>query len=190
MINEYPVVEFKNSKLWRQFLDKNGTSIDGVWLRIYKKHSGIETVTYAEALDQALCYGWIDGQKKSLDELSYIQKFTPRRQRSIWSKQNIGHIERLTKLGLMMDQGISEVKRAKTDGRWAAAYDKPSEMTVPDDFVKALARYPKAKKFYESLGKSQHYAIAWKLQTARRPETRQRRFDKLLESMKNKQKLV
>lgn len=125
MKSDYEITAFKDSTIWRHWLDENHAKADGVWLRLYKKASGVPTVSYAEALDEALCYGWIDGQKKSYDEVSFLQKFTPRRPKSMWSKRNIKHVARLTEQGLMMPAGILEVERAKEDGRWAAAYDTP-----------------------------------------------------------------
>ena len=146
-------------------------------VRIYKKDSGVASVTYAQALDQALCFGWIDGQKLPYDADSWVQKFTPRRVRSNWSKLNIGHVDRLTKAGQMMPAGLAEVTAAKADGRWAAAYDSPANATVPPEFVTALARNAKAKEFYATLNKANLYAIAYRVQTAKRPETRTRRIE-------------
>ena len=123
---EYLEVEFENTRKWRTWLDAHYDDTDDIWLRMYKKASGIKTVTYAEALDEALCYGWIDGQMKKKDDLSYIQKFTPRRKNSMWSKRNIEYIARLEADGRMMPSGLTEVTTAKTDGRWGQAYDKPS----------------------------------------------------------------
>ncbi len=135
---DYEITAFKDSAIWRHWLDENHDKIDGVWLRLYKKASAISTISYAEALDEALCYGWIDGQKKGYDEESFLQKFTPRRAKSMWSNRNIEHIQRLTAQGLMMPAGIWEVERAKEDGRWAAAYDTPGEMIITDEFLAEL----------------------------------------------------
>lgn len=189
MKSEYEIIAFKDQAMWRAWLEENHAKIDGVWLRIYKKASSVPTVSYAEALDEALCYGWIDGQKKSYDEASFLQKFTPRRVRSIWSKRNIEHISRLTKLGLMTPAGVLEVERAKADGRWAAAYDAASEMTIPDDFLAELKKHPVAEKFFASLNKTNTYAIAWRLQTAKTEETRKRRQDKIIALLDAEQKL-
>lgn len=176
----YEVIAFKDSAIWRHWLDENHAKTDGVWLRIYKKASGVPTVSYAEALDEALCYGWIDGQKKSYDEASFLQKFTPRRSKSTWSKRNVEHIARLTEQGLMTPAGIAQVEQAKADGRWAAAYDKPSEMTIPDEFYAELKQHPVAEAFFATLNKANTYAIAWRLQTAKTEETRKRRQDKII----------
>jgi uncharacterized protein YdeI (YjbR/CyaY-like superfamily) len=186
---DYEIIAFKDPAAWRHWLDKDHAKIDGAWLRLYKKASGVPTVSYAEALDEALCYGWIDGQKKSYDEVSFLQKFTPRRAKSMWSKRNIEHIQRLTEQGLMMPAGILEVERAKEDGRWAAAYDASSEMTVPDEFIAELKKHPVAEKFFTTLNKTNTYAIAWRLQTAKTEETRKRRQDKILALLDAEQKL-
>jgi uncharacterized protein YdeI (YjbR/CyaY-like superfamily) len=186
---DYEIIFYEDANTWRQWLDKNHEKIDGVWVKLYKRASGVPTVSYAEALDEALCYGWIDGQKKSYDEESFLQKFTPRRAKSMWSKRNIEHIQRLTKQGLMMPTGILEVERAKEDGRWAAAYDKPSDMSVPEDFLTDLNNHPKAKRLFSTLNKANTYAIAWRLRTAKSDETRKRRQDKILAMLDAGQKL-
>ena len=187
---DYQILPFKDAAAWRKWLVKNHSSADGVWIRIYKKTTGLPTVTYDQALDDALCYGWIDGQVKSYDEQSYIQKFTPRRKASLWSKRNIEHIARLTAEGLMTPTGIAEVNRAKEDGRWDAAYDMPSQMSVPEDFLKELKKHPKANQFYQTLNKTNHYAIAWRLQTAKTTETRDRRMAKIIQTLQAEQKIV
>ena len=186
---EYSEKEFENTKQWRAWLDIHYADVDGIWLRIYKKDSGIKTVTYAEALDEALCYGWIDGQRKKKDELSFIQKFTPRRKNSIWSKRNIEYVARLESEGRMMPPGLLEVARAKADGRWDQAYDKPSEMVAPEYFLNALKKHPEAHEFYKTLNKTNVYAIVWRLQTARTEQTRNRRMEKLLMMLEEGKKL-
>lgn len=185
---DYEEVEFVNNKLWRAWLDAHHSDVDGVWLRMYKKASGIKSINYAEALDEALCYGWIDGQMKKKDEVSYIQKFTPRRKNSMWSKRNIEYVARLEAGGQMMPAGLAEVARAKADGRWDAAYDKPSEMVLPDYFLDALSNNPKAQEFFQSLNKANKYAIAWRLQTAKTEQTRMRRIAKILAMLKAEEK--
>jgi len=186
---DYDILPFKDAGAWRAWLDKHQATSDGVWLRLYKKASNIPSVNYAEALDEALCYGWIDGQKKSYDEVSFLQKFTPRRAKSMWSKRNIEHVARLTEQGRMMPAGMAEAERAKEDGRWAAAYDAPSEMVVPDEFLTELKKYPVAEKFFATLNKTNTYAIAWRLQTAKTAETRKRRQDKIIALLDAEQKL-
>lgn len=186
---DYEIIPFKDAATWRRWLDENHAKIEGVWLRLYKKASGVPTVTYAEALDEALCYGWIDGQKKSYDEVSYLQKFTPRRPRSMWSKRNIEHINRLQNAGLMMPAGLLEVEKAQADERWEAAYDAPSNMEVPDYFLEALRRHPKAELFYSQLNKTNKYAIAWRLQNAKTEATRLRRTEKFIAMLEAGEKI-
>ncbi|HEX8182594.1 MAG TPA: YdeI/OmpD-associated family protein [Candidatus Saccharimonadales bacterium] len=186
---EYLEVEFENAQLWKAWLDAHYADTDGVWLRMYKKASSIMSVTYADALDEALCYGWIDGQMKKKDDVSYIQKFTPRRKNSMWSKRNIEYVARLEAAGRMTPAGLSEVFRAKEDGRWDQAYDKPSEMVAPDYFLDALKKNPQALEFYGTLNKTNTYAIAWRLQTAKTEQTRNRRTERLLEMLAQGKKL-
>lgn len=185
---QLPIHLFKTQAAFEKWMAKNHASPDGLWLQIYKKDAGMASVSRAEALDVALCYGWIDGQALKHNELSYLQKFTPRRARSIWSKINIGHIARLTKAGRMQPAGIAEVERAKADGRWENAYDSPSNMEIPADFLKALAKKPKAKKFFETLNKTNLFAIGWRLQTAKKPETRERRMQAILAMLEKGEK--
>lgn len=147
---------------------------------MYKKGTGIASVTYDQALDVALCYGWVDGQLKSYDAESYIQKFTPRRTRSNWSKRNTEHVARLIKSGEMRAAGLREVEAAKADGRWAAAYDAPSQATLPQDFLRELKKDATAYAYFKTLSKANVYAIAYRLQTAKKPETRERRMKQIL----------
>ena len=149
-------------------------------MRFYKKNSGIETINYYEALDVALCYGWIDGQVKKYDENSYLQKFTPRRPKSMWSKRNKEHVARLEKEDRMKPSGLKEVEKAKGDGRWEKAYDSPNQMVVPDDFIEKLSKNKKAFAFFESLNKTNKYAIGWRLQTANNTEIREKRMKEIL----------
>ena len=162
---------------------KEHTRAAGLLLRIYKKDSGIPSVTYAEALDQALCFGWIDGQKLPFDANSWVQKFTPRRAKGRWSKKNVAHVDRLIRESLMTPAGLKEVEAAKADGRWAAAYDSPANATVPPEFVKELARNPKAKQFYATLNRTNLYSIAYRLQTAKRPETKIKRIKLIIDML-------
>ncbi|HEU5124227.1 MAG TPA: YdeI/OmpD-associated family protein [Verrucomicrobiae bacterium] len=174
---------FKSSAEFRSWLEENHADSDGVWLRIYKKDSGEKSITYAEALDQALCFGWIDGQKKAFDEISWIQKFTPRRAKSGWSKLNTEHAERLIKAGQMTRAGLEAVEAAKLDGRWKAAYDSPRNAAPPEDFLQALGKDNKAKAFFETLNRANIYAIVYRLQTAKKPETREKRMKMILEML-------
>jgi uncharacterized protein YdeI (YjbR/CyaY-like superfamily) len=177
------VIAFKSQRAFEAWLEKNHDKADGLWLRIYKKASGTPTVTYAEALDVALCFGWIDGLKRSYDEESFIQRFTPRRARSVWSKVNVGHVERLTREGRMRPAGQAALDAARSDGRLAKAYDSPKNAKVPEDFLRALKRDKKAYAFFQTLSRVNHYAIAYRLQTAKKPETRERRMKQFLEMM-------
>lgn len=178
-----PTESFVSASAWGKWLAANHGKSDGIWLRIFNKESGEKTVSYAEALDEALCYGWIDGQKKKFDSNSWIQKFTPRRLRSIWSKRNIEHIERLMNEKRMKAAGLKAFEDAKKDGRLAAAYDSPSNSTPPEDFLKLLEKNKKAKAFFDSLNKANKYAITWRLQTAKKPETREKRMTIIMEML-------
>jgi uncharacterized protein YdeI (YjbR/CyaY-like superfamily) len=176
------IMRFKSSRDLRSWLAKNHDQSDGIWLRVYKKNSAVTSVTYPEALDQALCHGWIDGQKKPYDQQSWLQKFTPRSSKSGWSKINTQHAERLSKSGEMTPAGVKAVSAAKADGRWTAAYDSFSNATVPEDFLTELTKNVKAKAFFETLNKTNIYSITYRLQTAKKSETRERRM-KLILSM-------
>ncbi len=176
-------LHFKSSADFGSWLEKNNAKSAGIWLRIFKKDSGEKSLSYAEALDQALCYGWIDGQAKPCDEGSWLRKFTPRRPKSGWSKVNTQHVERLTKAGVMTRAGLAAVKAAKADGRWKAAYDSPRNASPPEDFLKELAKNKNAKAFFESLNKANVYSIVYRLQTAKKPKTRERRMKMILAMM-------
>lgn len=183
------VRSFRTPEDWERWLAKNYALQEGVWLRFYKKASGVKSMNYTEALDGALCYGWIDGQTKKYDDRSWLQRFTPRRKRSVWSKRNTGHVARLIKLKKMKPPGLEQVKAAKADGRWDQAYDSPKDMAVPADFLKELAKDKKAKAFFGTLSRANVYAIAWRLQTAKKPETRERRMKTLLTMLGKGEKL-
>jgi uncharacterized protein YdeI (YjbR/CyaY-like superfamily) len=177
---DQPILPFESAKAWDAWIAKNHSGSDGVWLQIFKKDSGKRTVTYDEALDSALCYGWIDGQKKSYNKESFLQKFTPRRPKSVWSKRNQDHVARLTKSKRMKPAGLKAIAAAKKDGRWEQAYDSPKNMTIPEDFLRELSKSRKAKEFFETLNKANLYAIGWRLQTAKKPETREKRKQAIL----------
>lgn len=185
---DFPIITFRKTEEFESWLSSHHSESDGVWLRIFKKGAEEKGISRNEALDEALCYGWIDGQAKKMDDQSYLQKFTPRRPGSLWSKRNTEHIKRLTDLGKMKPAGVREVDKAKADSRWEQAYDPPSEMEIPDDFMQKLSTIPEAKSFFESLNKTNKYAITWRLQTARKPETRQRRMKKILDMLLRKEK--
>ncbi len=182
------VLAFKTSNAFEKWLAKNHNKVTGIWLRFFKKDSGKATITYKEAVDEALCYGWIDGQANKYDDDSWIQRFTPRGARSIWSKRNTDNIERLITLEKMKPAGLEEVEKAKADGRWAKAYDSPKEMQIPDDFMQQLSKNKKAKAFFETLNKTNKYAIGWRLQTAKKPETKEKRIKIIVEMLSNGQK--
>lgn len=186
---EYQEIPFATQADFREWLHKNHATSPGIWIKMFKKATGIKSLNWKEAVPVALCYGWIDGQSRPGDDTFWFQKFTPRGKRSMWSQINRDHIKRLTTEGKMHPAGIAEVERAKADGRWEAAYAPPSQMSVPDDFLKELAKYPDAEAFYKTLNKSNTYAIAYRLTTAKKPETRQRRFENLLQMMKEEKKI-
>jgi len=154
-----------------------------------RKSSGIRSINYAEALDIALCYGWIDGQAKSMDEQWFCQRFTPRRLRSLWSKRNRDIVARLIEEGRMQPAGQAEIDRAKSDGRWDAAYDSPANAKVPDDLAAALENSPQAKKFFQSLDGQNRYAILHRLMTAKKPETRAKRLATFVDMLREGRKL-
>jgi uncharacterized protein YdeI (YjbR/CyaY-like superfamily) len=185
---EFEILACSSAKIWQRWLAKNHTKTPGVWLQFFKKDSGIPTVAYSEALDAALCYGWIDGQVRKHDTKSWLQKFTPRRPKSLWSKRNCDHIERLTAGGRMRAAGLKQVTAARADGRWNRAYDSPAKMTVPADFLLAIARNKKTKKFFDSLNKTNRYTIAWRLQTAPTPAIRERRLKLILDRLRQGRK--
>jgi uncharacterized protein YdeI (YjbR/CyaY-like superfamily) len=179
---------FTSARALRAWLARNHSRSEGILLRFYKKAAGVATVTHAEALDQALCYGWIDGQKLPGDAQSWLQKFTPRRARSGWSKNNTRHAERLIQAGAMTAAGLKEIDAAKADGRWLKAYDAFGNTTVPGDFLKKLARNKKAKAFFATLNKTNLYSIVYRLQTAKKPETREKRMQAIIEKLERGEK--
>lgn len=191
MINkttEAPTLSFTSQKEFKKWLHKNHNSSDGLWVKFAKKNSNIPTLSPEEALETALCYGWIDGQKKSFDAQYFLNKYTPRRNASLWSKRNCEIAERLIASGRMQQRGLNEIKRAKEDGRWEKAYDSPRNMEMPSDFLDRIKQSQKAFSFFNTLNKANTFAIAFRLQTARKPETREKRMAKILEMMENGEK--
>jgi uncharacterized protein YdeI (YjbR/CyaY-like superfamily) len=184
-----PVLEFKDQKAWTRWLDKNHSKSSGIWLRLAKKASGHATVSYYEALESALCYGWIDGQKKADNAEWWLQKFTPRGTKSIWSKVNCDKAETLVQSGQMRAAGMAAIESARRDGRWDAAYDSPRNAAPPADFQAELDRHPKAKEFFATLNRANRYAILWRLQTAKKIETRTKRIQQFVEMLEKKEKL-
>jgi uncharacterized protein YdeI (YjbR/CyaY-like superfamily) len=184
-----PILAFASPEAWEAWLEREYATSDGVWLRFAKKGSGVESVAYAEAVEVGLCYGWIDSHTLSLDERFYLQKFTPRRARSKWSRINRDKVEELTRQGRMRPAGLAEVDRAKHDGRWEAAYAPPVSAEVPDDLQQALGANAKAAEFFSTLNKSNRYAILYQLQDAKKPETRTRRLEKFVAMLERGEKL-
>lgn len=171
---------FETPDLLEDWLKLNHATHTELWVRIFKKTSGTPSVTWGDCVVAALVWGWIDGQKKSLDEVSFLQRLTPRRAKSNWSKVNTEHVERLIAAGRMQPTGQAHVDAARQDGRWAAAYASSAQMVIPDDFLAALRQNLAALAFYETLNRANLYAIYHRLQTAKRPETRQKRLDQML----------
>ena len=184
-----PLIPFESKEAFAAWLDEHHGDEDGLWLKVAKKASGIPTITHAEALELALCHGWIDGQRKALDEQFFIQRFTPRRARSRWSKINRDKAEQLIAEGRMTPAGMREVERARADGRWDAAYESQRNITVPADLQRELDRDPKAREFFESLNSQNRYAILYRLHDAKRPETRERRLTQFVAMLKEGKKL-
>lgn len=178
--NGTEVVAFEEAAAWEDWLSGNWQRKEGVWIRIAKKASGIVSVTHQEVLDVALCYGWIDGQRKRLDETYFLQKVTPRRPRSLWSKVNIAKVEALIEAGRMQPPGYAAIEAAQADGRWDAAYDSPRNATVPPDLAAALEASARAQAAFDALGKTERYLMLWQLMTARTEKTRASRLEKLV----------
>lgn len=186
---ELPIILFDDQAAWAAWLDEHHADSPGVWMRVAKKGAPYASVSYAEALDVALCYGWIDSQKKTFDQHSFLQKFGPRGARSIWSKVNREKVHALTEAGRMKPAGLLAVESGKADGRWDAAYDPASTATVSDDLRAALDANPKAKEFFATLNGANRYAILFRVQTARKPETRARRIATLVEMLERNEKI-
>lgn len=181
--NTLPTIEFKTARAFETWLRKNHDHSQGIWLKIFKKGSGKKTISYAEALDVALCYGWIDGQKQAHDEQAWLQKFCSRTAKSIWSKKNTGHVERLINEGRMKPAGLKAVNKAKADGRWEKAYEAASKMTIPEDFLKELSKNKKAEAVFMGLNKTNLFSIGFRLQTAKKPETREKRMKQIIQML-------
>jgi uncharacterized protein YdeI (YjbR/CyaY-like superfamily) len=178
---EQPELIVENADAWRAWLRQHHDDPLGVWLVLAKKGVVEPTsLTYDEALEEALCHGWIDGQAKQRDEATYRQRLTQRRKRSAWSKRNVGKAERLVAEGRMHPAGVAEIERAKADGRWEAAYAGPSSIEVPADLVAGLAADPGAQAMFDLLTKQNRYAILYRLTTAKRAETRARLLDRFV----------
>jgi len=183
-----PTKTFASAKAWQTWLVKNYDKSSGVWLMFAKKNADKPTVSYAEALDVALCYGWIDGQKNSCDDQYWLQKFVPRQEKSIWSNKNIEHTQRLIQEGRMHPAGLKAIEVAKATGTWEKAYDAQSNMAIPEDFLKALRRNKKANAFFKTLNRTNLFSIAFRLQTAKKEETRQKRIATIIEMLEREEK--
>jgi uncharacterized protein YdeI (YjbR/CyaY-like superfamily) len=186
---ELPVLPFASKKKWSDWLAKQHKKSNGIWLKLAKKSSGIPSVTYEEAVDAALCYGWIDGQKKSYDDAYWLQKFTPRGPKSIWSKINTEKAERLIASGEMQPAGLKAIEEARQDGRWEAAYASQKNISVPEDFQLALDRNAKAKAFFSTLKSAERYSILFRIHNARKPETRAKRIQQFIEMLERNEKV-
>lgn len=178
-----PVLPFETAAAFERWLAKEHRRATVVWIKHAKKGTGIPSITWSEAVDVALCYGWIDGQSKSLDDRHFVQRYTPRRATSVWSKLNRERVERLIAAGRMQSAGLAEIERARSDGRWDKAYDSPKTATVPDDLGRALAKRPAARAAFETLDATNRYAILHRLMTAKQPETRARRLATFVEML-------
>lgn len=189
LFKDLPVLLFPTQNDWHVWLKDNHTQPQGVWLKHAKKASGKTSVSYQEALDEALCYGWIDSQKQTYDSDYYLQKFSPRGPKSVWSKINVAKVESLIKTDKMQPAGLAAVSAAKQDGRWDAAYDSHSATQVPQDFQAALDANPTAKQFFETLNKTNTYAFCWRIHTAKKPETRKARIEKFIDMLNRGEKL-
>lgn len=188
-VAELPTLSFATPSAFADWLADHHAEARGIWLRFARKATGEASITYAEAVDVALAWGWIDGQKLRGDEASWLQKFTPRGARSVWSKINREKALKLIEAGAMQPAGLAEVERAKLDGRWEAAYDPPSRATVPDDLAAALAKNAPAAAFFETLDARNRYAVLWRVQTAKKAETRQTRIETLVAMLARKEKV-
>jgi uncharacterized protein YdeI (YjbR/CyaY-like superfamily) len=188
-VADLPILSFESTSAWRKWLDNQHGSAAGVWLKIAKKDAGVVSVTYDDALSVALCYGWIDGQKKPFEDGWWLQRFTPRKSSSKWSKTNRQKVQELIDSGAMRPAGQRDVDAAIADGRWAAAYDGARTATVPGDLAAALADNKAAADFFATLDSRNRYAILYRLQDAKKPETRARRVEKFLAMLANAEKI-
>jgi uncharacterized protein YdeI (YjbR/CyaY-like superfamily) len=184
-----PIKSFSSRSTWARWLESNHTKSSGVWVRLAKKGSLKKSVAREDALDVALCYGWIDGQARSEGEEFWLQKFTPRGKRSIWSKRNCDKVTALIASGEMRPAGLAEIERAKADGRWDRAYDGPSTITVPPDLAAALAQNRRAQGFFGTLNSQNRYAVLFRIHTAKKPQTRARRIAQFVAMLARGEKL-
>ena len=188
MKTDDPILPFANKKKWADWLAKQHDKSAGVWLKISKKGTGIPTVTYEEAIDVALCYGWIDSQKKGFDDQYFLQRFSPRGPKSIWSKINVEKAEKLIACGEMKPAGLKTIESAKKDGRWEKAYAGQRTMAVPDDFQAELDKNPKAKAFFATLNSANRYAVLFRIHNVKREETRANWIKRIIEMLERGEK--
>jgi uncharacterized protein YdeI (YjbR/CyaY-like superfamily) len=188
MSNELPILPFPSMKEWAAWLKKEHVSSRGLWMKLAKKGTKIPSITYDEAVEAALCYGWIDGQKKGWDEKYWLQKFTPRGTKSIWSKINTEKAERLISSGQMKPAGLRVVEAAKADGRWEQAYESQKNISIPEDFQAALDKNKKAKAFFDGLKSADRYPFLFRIQTAKKAETRAKRIGQFIEMLERYEK--
>ena len=186
---ELPILSFPTKLKWTDWLARQHETSPGIWLKLGKKDSGIQSVNYDEALDVALCYGWIDGQKKGFDDQFWLQKFTPRGRKSIWSKVNTEKAERLIASGEMKPAGLKAIEEAKKDGRWEAAYASQKNISIPDDFQAALDENKKAKTFFAGLKSAERYSFLFRIHNAKKPETRAKRIQQFVAMLERGEKL-
>jgi len=185
---DLPIKLFKTEAAWEKWLAANSEA-SGVWLKIAKKDTGATSVSYSQALDVALCHGWIDGLKRTCDAQYFLQRFTPRKAKSLWSKLNIARVEKLVAAGRMQAAGACEVEAAKADGRWNAAYDAASAMEVPPELDAALKKSAKARKAFEALDRTNRYAFCWRVHTAKKAETKAARVEKFVAMLERGEKI-
>jgi uncharacterized protein YdeI (YjbR/CyaY-like superfamily) len=185
---DLPMLEFKDQQAFEVWITKHHPESHGVWIRMYKKASGIPSITYAEAVEVALCYGWIDSQMKSYDESSYIQKFTPRKSKSPWSEINKGHVARLIKEGRMREPGLAAIEIAKQNGQWDSAYASPSNTVPSPEFQQALNVNKKAKEFFKTLSKTQQFYFIYWINGAKRSETKEKRIKESIGMLERREK--
>ena len=183
------ILLFENQQAWEVWLSRNCSQVPGVWVRLAKKESKVHSLTYSEALDSAICFGWIDAQKKPESSSTWLQRFTPRGKRSIWSKINCQKATALLDCGRMRDSGLKEMLRAKQDGRWERAYDSPGTATIPEDFQSALDKSAKAKTFFATLESRNRYAILFRIQTVKKAETRSRKITEFIAMLESHEKI-
>ena len=186
---DLPILPFASQKKWAEWLAKQHDKSAGLWLKLSKKGSGISSITYDEAVEIALCYGWIDGQKGSFDDRYWLQKFTPRGPKSIWSKINVAKAEKLIKSKQMKPAGLKAIAAAKKDGRWEKAYESQKNISVPEDLQAALDKNKKAKAFFATLNSVNRYAILFRIHNAKKPETRAKRIKQFIEMLQKNGKL-